>query len=81
MSLGAAPPEELAVPAFPEGLRYLWEAFHQLAGTRQQGSPILFSEIEAYSRVMRNPLEPWEVEIIKRLDGVWFAAKEENRRS
>jgi hypothetical protein len=32
--------------------------------------PISFSEINAYSLVMACPLGPWEVEIIRRLDGL-----------
>ena len=50
-----------------------WNTFWQLHETRQITAagtfqPITFQEIEAYSRLMQVDFEPYEVDIVKRMD-------------
>jgi hypothetical protein len=60
----------------PEGTRVLWQTFLRLSarrGTGQHGpNPITFGEIEAYTRLMRVPLEPEHVDVILGMDDVWL---------
>lgn len=67
---------KLAKP--PEAGLLLWNLFAELSGRRTyfQGgaNPIQPSEIEAYCRLMRQPLEPHHVEILFALDAVWMEA-------
>jgi hypothetical protein len=59
------------LPDFPEPLGPVWQAFVDLAGTRQVGmaaNPITFSEIEAFKRQTLTPLSAWEVRLLRRLD-------------
>jgi hypothetical protein len=61
--------------AVPEGLRELWPIFLDLHQTRATGmgpSPISFTEIEAYARLMRWPLQPHHVETIRAMDRAWL---------
>lgn len=63
-------------PSVPEAGRPLWRAFCDLAGTRtwyaHGPNPITFAEIEAWCRVMREPLQPHHVEVIRALDAAWL---------
>jgi hypothetical protein len=60
----------------PDGSVILWNAFIALSRSRTYGptgpNPIGFSEIEAWSRLMRVPLEPHHVQIILEMDRVWM---------
>lgn len=60
----------------PEGSVILWNAFTALSRSRTSGpvgpNPLGFSEIEAWSRLMRVPLEPHHVEIIAEMDRMWM---------
>lgn len=60
----------------PEGSAIIWNAFMSLSRARSCGpvgpNPITYPEIEAYTRLMRLPLEPQHVEAIAALDGVWL---------
>ncbi|MEX2444507.1 MAG: hypothetical protein WD492_12940 [Alkalispirochaeta sp.] len=47
-----------------EGL-HAWEAFWSV----WNGQRVEYSELEAYSRLTRDELEPWEVDAIRRMDG------------
>lgn len=62
----------------PEGAEVLWEAFQRLSLTRGMGPrgplPISFAEIEAYTRLMRMPLEPDHVRTILAMDEVLLEA-------
>lgn len=65
------------MPPFPDELQHLWAAYRDLAEARSSGmgpSPIGFAEIEAYQRVMLNPLTAWQARLIRRLDVVVLAA-------
>src|SRR5690606_2296572 len=55
-------------------LSYLWEAFLGIflwGGYGMAPFKTPYMEIEAYSRMMQVPLEPWEVRIIRDLGGAY----------
>ena len=60
----------------PEAGRPLWNAFQRLNATRTYHmagpNPISFAEIEAFARLMRQPLEPWHVTILMDMDAAWL---------
>ncbi len=60
----------------PEGSLPLWNAFQQLSRTRTchaaGPNPIQPSEIDAYCRLMRLPLEPRHVSILLAMDAAWL---------
>lgn len=60
----------------PAGSVILWNAFIALSRSRTSGpsgpNPISFPEIEAWSRLMRVPLEPHHVQIIIEMDREWM---------
>jgi hypothetical protein len=60
----------------PEAERLAWGWFVDLSATRTYHatgpSPIGYAEIEAYARLMRWPLEPRHVQLIRALDTVWL---------
>lgn len=59
-------------PELPWAGRRVWTIFldlHETRGSNGFGpSPISYAEIEGYSRMKREPIRPFEVEIIRRLD-------------
>ena len=63
-------------PRPPEGAGILWGAFLALSRTRTCGptgpNPISFSEIEAWARLTRTPLEPRHVETLVEMDRLWM---------
>jgi hypothetical protein len=68
-------------------VRYLWDWFLQLNSGRQNNgmgtSPLAYSEILAWSMLMQKPISPFEVLVIKRLDGIYmdFAAKAQEKET
>lgn len=60
----------------PEAGIPLWNAFCELSATRTYGfsgpNPIPWTEIEAWSTLMRWPLEPHHVRAIRALDLAWL---------
>lgn len=65
---------ELACPPFPEALRHVWTAFCRLSARRGAGfsiNPISWPDIDAYTRLSRMPLAPWEVRLIEELDDMF----------
>jgi len=35
-------------------------------------NPITYGDMDAFSRVSREPLRPWQVEAVQRLDQLWM---------
>ncbi len=68
-------------PDVPLAGRRVWSAFLALHAARGVGGfgpgSISNSEIEAYGRVQREPMRPFEVEIIRTLDLEWMKAAAE----
>lgn len=62
-------------PPLPAAVIYLWNVFLRLANRRGSNgfgaNPISWAEIEAFSRLTRTHLTPWEVEIIETLDNLY----------
>ncbi|RWR29529.1 hypothetical protein D2T31_10765 [Sinirhodobacter populi] len=60
----------------PEAGLPLWDAFLDLSGSRTYHAagpnPIQMTEIAAYCRMMRLPLEPRHVSILMAMDGAWL---------
>jgi len=75
-------PLALQGPDFPELLEYVWTVFLLLNNTRGQGFsgplPISYQEIDAWQRMTKNTLLPWEIEAIKRLDAVYLKVVTKN---
>ena len=67
---------ELDVPPFPEPLRRLWDKFLSLHEGRTYGingaNPITYLDMDAWMRVTRNSLAPWEVTSIMKIDKAWI---------
>jgi len=61
---------------FPRLLSHVWSAFISLSNSRTSGfsgpNPITYEQILAWKQVTEQPLEPWEVEAIKRLDNIFM---------
>lgn len=61
---------------FPLNLGYIWTWFCALSEARGSGgfgaSPITYPQIEAWARLMRTEVTPWEVGILRRLDRVFI---------
>jgi len=59
-------------PELPPHAGYLWNTFVELSSCRAPtgfgSAPISFSEIDAYCRMKRTSLLPWEVDAIRALD-------------
>lgn len=59
----------------PDGFEYVWTVFERLSGARTYGmaaNPITYADIDAFSRVSHEPLRPWQVEAVQRLDQYWM---------
>ena len=60
----------------PPGAVVLWEAFTQLSRQRSVSSngpnPLSFSEIHAWSQLMRMPIQPHQTRAILAMDQVWI---------
>lgn len=55
----------------PRGAESVWRAFLQLSGQRQSGmatNPIALTEIEAWCRLQRVTLTPWELDTLLEMD-------------
>lgn len=68
-------PDQLIYEPCPEELKYLWELYQKIAGGRDGGgfgiAPLTWLNIEAWSRLSRVSLLPFEVEAITQLDVVF----------
>jgi len=59
----------------PEGAGIIWEVFTALHQTRATGmgpAAITFAEIEASARLMRWPLAPHHVSLLRGIDRAWI---------
>lgn len=70
--------EQLALPPFPEAVRYLWKAFWDLRSRRGGNgfgpSPLSWSDIDAYNRLTGAQFAPWEVQILTAVDDTWLVS-------
>ena len=60
----------------PPATLHVWRAFQDLHAARTSSgfapNPIIYSEIRAWSSLMRWPLAPWEVEALCAVDQVYL---------
>jgi hypothetical protein len=71
MPAGLEPPTK-----FPSLLSHLWSAFLVLNRARSAGfsgpNPISYEQIKAWKELTANDLEPWEVDVVMKLDGIYL---------
>lgn len=69
---------ELALPPFPEEMRYLWRAFvrirNRINGNGMTPARITLQDLDAFNRLSGLHLAPWEVAIIEMLDDLFLSA-------
>jgi hypothetical protein len=64
-------------PPLPDGLQPLWGTFLELHDSR--GSTgwgpmrITYADMDAFCRVTGAALKPWEIEVIRKTDGLWLS--------
>lgn len=70
---------ELNGPPLPRELSYLWKIFCRIASRRGGNGfsalPLTWSDIDAFCRLTRTQLQPFEIEIIEDLDALYLAPK------
>lgn len=61
----------------PMGGDYLWRAFQRLSSRRSTNgfgvNALSWPDIDAFVRLSGAALEPWEIEVIEHLDGLYLA--------
>jgi hypothetical protein len=76
-------PQALDTPPAPDGQRHLLAWFHDLAAGRSMGyaqpCPITWAEMAAWQQMQGLPLEPWEAQVLRRLDQLWLRAWDDGR--
>lgn len=69
-------PDDPTAPDIPWAGARVWGMFLELNRTRASGgfgpSPINHHEIEAWAHIRREPVRPWESDIIKELDALFL---------
>lgn len=72
--------DDPTAPEVPTAGRRVWSIFLELNATRTVGmgpNPIGFGEIEAWSRMRREPVRPFEVTMLRALDAAYLEAARE----
>ena len=72
-------PEQFTEVECPEEMRYLWQWFCELSGTRQYSEvgamPITFQEMDAWARLSGNEPSPLDVKVLKQIDFIALQPK------
>jgi hypothetical protein len=74
--------KDLACPAFPMELGYLWQAFLRMHNRRtysMSANPISWFELDAFIRHSGIGLAPWEVSLLEDIDNLWLAEQNKKR--
>jgi hypothetical protein len=70
---------EISLPPYPLSLDYLWSIYSRLRRRKGAGQfgplPIEWPDIEAFCRIGKISLSPWEIEIIETLDDLYLATE------
>jgi hypothetical protein len=69
------------VPEFPHEVAYLWRAYHRIRRRKGGGfgpAPIEWPDVDAFVRLSRFELAPWEIEIVEAIDDCFMI--EQGRR-
>jgi len=65
-------------PPFPATHADIFQIYYELHAARSNNgfgaNPISYSELEAYSRLTRRALGPWEVKMLRRIDSIFLLA-------
>ena len=73
---GRVRPPELDLPDLPDPVAHVWEWFadlHRARGSNGFGpNPLTYSEMAAWARLTGADPGPWEVALLKHLDGVYL---------
>lgn len=81
MARATGKPVQQEAPTLPPELRPLWWTFvalHRARSSNGMGiNPIQFTEIEAWCRLNRVALEPWEIDVIGLLDDAYLESSQE----
>lgn len=72
--------EELERPPFPESLGYIWDSYADLRRAKARDAmgnvlPIDFLDLDAFNRLTRMELTPFEVKLLMDLDAIYRRAK------
>jgi len=59
-------------PPTPRQLLYLFDWFNLASRGRREIAALSWSEMDAWCRMQQLDLEPWEIDVILRLDRVWL---------
>ena len=61
---------------FPMLLEHVWSAFCSLSNRRTAGfsgpNPITFEQIKAWKELTETPMDPWQIQVVIRLDRVYM---------
>jgi hypothetical protein len=69
--------EEDYAPPLAEEVEHLWAIWRDLHSARGSGfssNPISWSDLDAYARLLDEPLEPWEARAIRAVDDAYIAS-------
>lgn len=70
---------ELSLPSYPLPLDYLWSIYSRLRRRKGGGfsgpAPIEWTDIDAFCRIGKITLSPWEIEIIESLDDLYLSTE------
>jgi hypothetical protein len=69
-------PEELDAIDIPDAAEYLWKWFWDLSAARGSNgfgsNPIGYETLQAWSIMTTNQPTPWEIEVLRRMDGEYM---------
>ena len=75
---GKKPQELIDAPPLPELTAYLWGYYQELHRRRVNYGwghvPLSFSEVEAWARLTKRKLDPWELSALLDIDAVYLAS-------
>lgn len=64
----------------PEVLAHVWDWFLELHLARVDG-PITYPDIAEWSRLTGRAVEPWEVDLLKQMDGLYLRMRAKEART
>jgi hypothetical protein len=70
--------EDEEPPELPDEVAYLWQFWLELHAGRSSGgfgvNPLSYSDIQAWSALTDEPLDPWEVRALRAVDTVYLVS-------
>jgi hypothetical protein len=75
--------EELKQPPLPPALEYIWSSFLRIRARKAAGEhgpePISWLDFDAFNRLTRLRLTPWELRLLEELDSIYLDIVEKKR--